>query len=396
MNEIDVFPTILTDEEAIAEANRCLKCTNPRCTLGCPAKQKIPQFIQCVADGNLQEAMEIIIEDNPFPITTANICPGFCENGCILGIKGNPIKIRLLKKYVVENANLVKLKIKKSSGKKVAIIGSGPSGLTTAFYLSKDGHEVTVFEKLERPGGMLFYAVPRFRLSEQALINDISLILRSGLKILFSKEIENINSILNDFDAIYVATGSWIPRKMNIIGEDKTIQALDFLIDVNTGKNIAVGRKTVVIGGGNVAIDAARTALRCGAKDVRIIYRRTEKEMPCLKEELEKSKKEGVIINFLSNPVEIGTHNVKVVKMKLGAIDESGRARPIPIENSEEIVEADTILVAIGQRPVQMDISSDKVFAGGDFVNGSTTAVQAIADGKKYYYQIKKYLEANP
>ncbi|MBU3904617.1 MAG: NAD(P)-dependent oxidoreductase [Nanoarchaeota archaeon] len=401
----------LDHEQALNEAKRCLNCLKPMCVQGCPTKQKIPQFIQKIVQGNLEEALELIIQDNPFPITTGKICPAFCEKRCVLGIKGSPIQIRLLKRYVTENTDYTKIKIhrKDLTGKKILIIGSGPSGLSAAFFLSKEGHDVTVYEKMKIAGGMLYYSIPNYRLPKDALSKELQLIKNAGVNIITSHEVKDFKDIINKFDAIYIATGAWKTKKMNIIGEEKAINAVQFLFDVNSGKDVKVGEKVIIVGGGDVAIDASRTALRLGAKDVEIVYRRSKEEMPASPNEIEEAENEGVKVTFLVNPIEITNKKIKLVKMELGDLDESGRRKPIPLENSEFYIEADNIILALGQAvepiegidtttqgTIQVDqnykTNISNVWAGGDSVTGPATVISALSVGKRVANEINKEL----
>ncbi len=378
----------LSEEEVISEAKRCLKCVNPFCAQGCPTNQKIPQFVQCIIDGDMEKALELIIQDNPFPITTGKICPAFCEKKCILGIKGRPIQIRLLKRYVTEHADFSKVKIdrKPETGKRIAVMGSGPSGLSAAFYLSKEGHDVTVYEKFKMPGGMLYYGIPSYRLPKGSLGKEIELIKRAGVKIVTSHEINNIDELINEFDAVYVSTGAWKPRKLDIPGGEKAISAVDFLFNVNSGNKASIGKKVIVVGAGDVAMDAARTSVRLGS-DVTVVYRRTKEDMRAAPNEIEEAEGEGVKFSFLVNPVEVKENKVKLVRMELK------NGKPVPIESSEFEIDADSVILAIGQIAEKIDVDNEKVFSGGDVVSGPSTVVQALADGKNKAREINEFLK---
>jgi len=367
----------LSKEEVLSEANRCLKCANPMCAQACPTNQKIPLFVQKILDNELESALELIIQDNPFPITTGKVCPAFCEKKCVLGIKGEPIKIRLLKRYVTENTDFSKVNIQRKSptGNKIAVIGSGPSGLSAGFFLSKQGHDVTVYERFEMPGGMLYYGIPNYRLPKRSLSKEIELIKKSGVKIMTSKEVKDFKELEKEFDAIYISTGAWKPRRLNIPGRNKAITAVDFLFDVNSEKEVDIGKKVVVIGAGDVAMDAARTCIRLGS-DVTVAYRKGKENMKAAPSEIEEAEEEGVKFIFFVNPSEILNDKIR-------------------FKEGKEI-DADTVIFAIGQTAEEIDIKNDKVFFGGDYSTGPSTVVQALADGKKKALEINNFLKPSP
>ncbi len=420
----------LTFEQAKEEASRCLNCKNPRCVSGCPVNIKIPDFIKAVKEDNLEKAGVIIRETSMLPSVCGRICPQEkqCEGNCVLGIKAEPIAIGALERYVGDNT-FAKNEIYSPTGKKVAIIGSGCAGLTAASDLRKAGHEVTVFEALHKFGGVLRYGIPPFRLPRKILDREIDNLKSMGVK--FEKNIVVGKSVtlkqLKDdgFDAIFICSGAGLPKMMNIKGENLNgvFSANEFLTRVNLmGANyeinatpLKVGNSVAVIGGGNVAMDAARTAVRVGFKTVYIVYRRTEKELPARLEEIRHAKEEGVEFKFLMAPYEIlekdgYVNGMKFEIMELGEPDESGRRKPIGT-GKYEILDVDTIIVALGtgpnpiiQKSSELDgivFKTDKkgyfvvdettretsipmIFAGGDVAPvGTSNAINAMGAGKK-------------
>lgn len=431
-----------SEEMAVNEAKRCLQCKKPMCMQGCPVEMDIPDFIHAIATKNFAEAAKIIKNKNTLPAVCGRVCPqeSQCESKCILGIKGEPVAIGRLERFVADwSATHATEEVTQavSNNKKVAVVGSGPSGLTCAGDLVKMGYEVTVFEALHTPGGVLMYGIPEFRLPKKIVKREIEYIKDLGVKFETNSvigKIETIDELIEDekFDAVYIATGAGLPHFMNIPGENLNgvYSANEFLTRTNLmgaydfPKNdtpIKVGKKVAVIGAGNVAMDSARTALRLGAEESHIVYRRSKNEIPARLEELEHAIEEGVNLNLLTSPIKInGDENGQVksmtcLKYELGEPDKSGRRRPIAIEGSEFDIEIDTIIMAIGQGPNPLvpkstpglDLtkrgniianeetgltSKEGVFAGGDIVTGAATVILAMGAGKKAARAINDYL----
>ena len=428
-------------EEAQLEASRCLNCKNPRCVGACPVSVKIPQFISEVAAGNFTRAAEIIAEDSSLPAVCGRVCPQEtqCEGNCILGIKGEPVAIGKLERFVAdwsrENGG-VKPVVAPANGHKVAVIGSGPAGLACASDLAKLGYEVTVFEALHRPGGVLEYGIPEFRLPKDKVVAaEIASVKALGVKIetnVIAGRTVTIDSLLDEegFAAVFIGSGAGLPRFMNIPGEhyNGVFSANEFLTRNNLMKAyrddydtpIHAGKKVVVVGGGNVAMDAARTALRLGAETT-IVYRRTEKELPARAEEVHHAKEEGIQFAMLTNPVEvIGDEKgrvkaVKCIRMELGEPDESGRRSPVEVPGSEFEIETDTVIMSLGTSPNPLIAKTTAgletnrrgclvadengattrsgVFAGGDAVTGAATVILAMGAGRKAAAAIHEYIQ---
>lgn len=428
-----------THEQAVNEASRCLNCKNPRCVKGCPVNIQIPQFIQAVKEDNLKKAGEIIRETSMLPSVCGRVCPQErqCEGQCVLGIKGEAVAIGALERYVGDNTRPEKTEIK-PSGKKVAVIGSGCAGITAAADLRKAGHEVTVFEALHKFGGVLRYGIPPFRLPRVVLDREIDSLKEMGVEfhknVIVGKSITIKQLEQDGFDAIFICSGAGLPKMMNISGENLNgvFSANEFLTRVNlmqansdeTPTPLKVGKKVAVIGGGNVAMDAARTAVRVGFEEVYIVYRRTEKELPARLEEIRHAKEEGVVFKFLHAPSEIidneGYVNGMVFElMELGEPDESGRCKPVGTGKFETL-DVDTVIVALGTGPnpiIQkssqedgIDFETDRrgyftvdeetrqtsiptIYAGGDVAPvGTSNAINAMGAGKKAAKAINEYL----
>ncbi|MCD6126780.1 MAG: NADPH-dependent glutamate synthase [Methanomicrobia archaeon] len=427
-------------EEALREADRCLQCKNAPCIKGCPVNIDIPGFIKLIKDGKFDEAIQKIKEKNNLPGITGRVCPQEeqCEKYCTMGKKFEPVGIGRLERFVSDWETKKGIKLPEKpvpTGKKVAIVGSGPAGLTCAGDLAKLGHSVTIFESLHKPGGVLIYGIPEFRLPKKIVENEVNYIKKLGVEIktdvVVGKTI-TLEELLDEYDAIFIGTGAGLPRFLGIPGENLNgvYSANEFLTRVNLMKAyrfpeydtpVKKGKRVAVIGAGNVAMDSARTALRLGAEKVYIVYRRSEKEMPARNEEIEHAKEEGVEFLLLTTPVRItGDENywvkqMKCIKMKLGEPDESGRRRPIPIEGSEFEIDVDLIIIAIGQRPnplipqtvkglkttkwgtIEVDengrTSLDRVWAGGDIATGAATVIAAMGAGKRAAADIHKYLK---
>ncbi len=429
------------EEEAMAEAARCLGCKNAMCMKGCPVSIDIPGFIGQVKEGNFEEAYQIISKSSALPAVCGRVCPQEtqCEGKCIRGIKGEPVAIGRLERFVADwhNANATTAAEKPASnGHKVAVIGSGPSGLTCAGDLAKKGYEVTVFEALHLAGGVLVYGIPEFRLPKAIVQQEVDSLKALGVKIetnMVIGKVLSIDELMDDygFEAVFIGSGAGLPRFMNIPGENLcgVYSANEFLTRVNLMKAykddsatpIMHAKKIAVVGGGNVAMDAARCAKRLGADEVYIVYRRSEDELPARKEEVEHAKEEGIIFKLLHNPVEIiGDENefvngMKCVKMELGEPDESGRRSPVVIENSEFVLDIDAVIMSIGTSPNPLIKSTTKgldtqkwggiiadekgltsregVFAGGDAVTGAATVILAMGAGKTAAEAIDEYIQ---
>ena len=429
------------NERAVKEASRCLHCKNPKCVEGCPVSINIPEFISHIKENDIEGAAKEIAKYSSLPAVCGRVCPqeSQCEGKCVLGIKGEPIAIGKLEKYAADWAreNNVDVSFKEESNNiKVAIIGSGPAGLTCAGDLAKKGYDVTIFEALHEPGGVLVYGIPEFRLPKEEVVKaEIDNIKKLGVKIetnvIVGRTI-TIDEILNDegFKAVFIGSGAGLPKFMGIPGENANgvFSANEFLTRVNLMKAfkedydtpVKVGKRVAIVGGGNVAMDAARTALRLGAES-HIVYRRSESELPARQEEVHHAKEEGVVFDILTNPVEIlsdengWVKGIKCVKMELGEADDSGRRRPVPVEGSEFVMDVDTVIMSLGTSPNPLISSTtdgletnkwkcliadeetglttkEGVYAGGDAVTGAATVILAMGAGKKAAAAIDEYL----
>ncbi len=429
-----------TPEQAIDEAKRCLNCKHKPCVGGCPVKINIPAFIAEVANGNFEEAYQIILKDSSLPAVCGRVCPqeSQCESKCVRGIKGEPVAIGRLERFVADYHNKnteVKPQAVKSNGKKVAVIGSGPSGLACAGDLAKKGYEVTVFEAFHLAGGVLVYGIPEFRLPKSIVQREIDNLKALGVKVELNTVIGktiSIDELMTEygFESVFIGSGAGLPRFMNIPGENLSgvYSANEFLTRINLMKAykpdsttpIQKGKKVVVVGGGNVAMDAARCAKRLGA-EVYIVYRRTEEELPARKEEVEHAIEEGIIFKFLSNPIEVlgnefgWVSGVKCQQMQVGEPDASGRRSTSPIPDSEFIVDADCVIMSIGTSPNPLIKSTtdglatqkwggiiadengltsrEGIYAGGDAVTGAATVILAMGAGKTSAAAIDEYLK---
>lgn len=431
-----------TQEQAALEASRCLQCKNARCIKGCPVNIDIPGFITKIAEGNIEEAGKIIRQSSLLPSVCGRVCPQErqCEGACVVGIKDKPVAIGCLERYVGDNSTAQNDKITQS-GQKVAVVGSGCAGISAAADLAKAGHKVTVFEALHALGGVLRYGIPEFRLPRPALDRELNNLV--GLGVDFKKNVIigkslSLNDLLEDgFNAIFICSGAGLPKMLEVQGENLNgvFSANEFLTRVNlmranrpeTPTPIKIGKRCAVFGGGNTAMDAARTAKRIGYENVTIVYRRTESELPARKAEIEHAKEEGIEFLFLHSPLEILGENgyakaVKLQVMELGEADESGRRRPVAIKDKIETVEFDTVIVALGTNPnpiiqrsaeeegmgLEVDrrgyIIVDKetgltnipgIYAGGDVAPvGESNAINAMGAGKKAAAAINEYLES--
>ena len=425
----------------MCEATRCINCKNAQCVKGCPVSINIPGFIEKVKEGDIEAAYQIISESSALPAVCGRVCPqeSQCEGKCIRGIKGEALSIGKLERFVADWARENHIRpegAKESKGKKVAVIGSGPSGLTCAGDLAKMGYDVTIFEALHEPGGVLVYGIPEFRLPKQAVVaKEIENVKSLGVKIetnvVVGKSV-TIDELLDEegFDAVFIGSGAGLPKFMGIPGEQANgvFSANEYLTRSNLMKAfnedshtpIMRGKKVAVVGGGNVAMDAARTALRLGA-EVHIVYRRSEEELPARVEEVHHAKEEGIIFDLLTNPVEIladengWVSGIKCVRMELGEPDASGRRRPVAVEGSEFVMDVDTVIMSLGTSPNPLISSTTKglevnnrkciiaeeefgkttkegVYAGGDAVTGAATVILAMGAGKAAARGIDEYL----
>jgi len=428
-------------ETALLEASRCLKCKKPSCVEGCPVSVPIPQFISLLLEEKFDDAITEIRKKNFLPAVCGRVCPqeNQCEGSCILGKKGTPVAIGALERFAADleiNAGKkdVCLNVTKT-GRKVAVVGSGPSGLTVAGDLALKGHDVTVFEAFHKAGGVLVYGIPEFRLPKTIVEYEIEKLKSCGVKFVLNYvigKIKTINDLFEEgFDAVYIGVGAGLPSFLNIEGENYNgvFSANEYLTRANLMKAydsdydtpIATGKNVVVVGAGNVAMDAARTALRLGGENVSIVYRRSREEMPARAEELHHAEEEGIDFKLLTNPVKVigdekgWIKGVECIKMELGEPDDSGRRRPVEIKGSEFVLDCDLMIIAVGSgaNPVltrsEKDLSLTKrgyveadsetgrtsikgVWAGGDIVTGQATVIMAMGAGRKAATDIDRYL----
>ena len=435
-----------TEEQAVAEASRCLQCKKAPCVKGCPVEIDIPGFIKNIQERKFHEALEVIYRTNLLPAICGRVCPQEtqCEILCTLSKKGQPIAIGKLERFVADRGEQpldcsIFTASKNITDNKVAVVGSGPAGLTCAVELAKCGIKVTIFEALHSPGGVLTYGIPEFRLPKEIVKKEIETVKKLGVEIktdvIIGKTLTIDDLFRSGYKAIFIGSGAGLPSFMGIPGENllRVYSANEFLTRVNLMKGylfpeydtpVTTGEKVAVVGGGNVAMDSARSALRLGAKEVIVLYRRTEKEMPARREEVEHAMEEGIKFVFLVQPLEIlgdedgFVKGIKVIHNRLGEPDESGRKSPVPIEGTEEVIPVDCVIVAIGQNPSPLIPSTYKelktgkkgnivvneetgetnipgIFAGGDIATGAATVISAMGMGRKAAQSIIKYLAAS-
>ncbi len=431
-----------TEEQAKSEASRCLQCPKPQCVSGCPVEICIPDFIRLFKEEKYEEAIAKIKEKNSLPAICGRVCPQEeqCQKSCILGKIGEPVSIGRLERWLADwerDRGKTKIPEKPSpTGKKVAIVGAGPAGLTVAADLAKLGHKVVIYEALHVPGGVLVYGIPEFRLPKRIVQAEADYIQKLGAELNLGYLVGRVYTIpellrQRGFDAVFIGTGAGLPAFLGVPGENLggIYSSNEFLIRVNLMKAYAfpiydtpirIGKHVVVIGGGNVAMDSARSALRLGAEEVCIVYRRSREEMPARREEIENAEEEGIICKFLANPIRFfgdekgWVKAMECVCMELGPPDESGRRRPVPVKGSEFIMDTDTVIVAVGRTPNPIIQSTTEglavtkwgtivtdengktniegVYAGGDIVTGEATVISAMGAGKKAAKTIHEYL----
>jgi glutamate synthase (NADPH/NADH) small chain len=442
-SNFDEVATGYSEQQALQEANRCLQCPKPQCVTGCPVGVDIPEFIKLLKEGKYEDAAEKIKEKNALPAICGRVCPQEeqCQKFCVMGKIGEPVSIGRMERFLAdwERNKGVKVPAKAPpTGKKVAVIGAGPAGLTVAADLAKKGHKTVMFEALHLPGGVLVYGIPEFRLPKNIVRAEVDYVEKLGVDLRLGYLVGRIYTIpellKSGYDAVFIGTGAGLPAFMGLPGDDLggIYSANEFLIRVNLMKSYAfpaydtpirVGRHVVVIGGGNVAMDSARSALRLGAEEVCIVYRRSREEMPARHEEIENAEEEGILCKFLANPIRfIGDEKgwvtaMECVCMELGPPDDSGRRRPVPVKGSEFVMDTDTVIVAVGRTPNPIiqstteglavtkwgtivadengKTSLEGVYAGGDIVTGEATVISAMGAGKKAAKAIHEYLMTN-
>lgn len=428
-------------EEAINEAQRCIQCKKPKCIEGCPVEIDIPGFINLIAEKKFKEGINLIKHTNILPALCGRVCPQEtqCEQLCILGVKNEPVAIGRLERFLAdwerEQGEIEVPPIPEWTGKKVAVVGSGPSGITVAADLARLGHKVDMFEALHQPGGVLTYGIPEFRLPKAIVFKEIDSLKRMGVNLYLNSvigQIKSIEEVLQEYDAVFLGTGAGLPWFLEVPGENLNgvYSANEYLTRSNLMKAylfpkyktpVIKGKRVATVGGGNVAMDCARTALRLGAEKSIIIYRRSRTELPARLEEVHHAEEEGVIFQFLSNPAGFyGDENnwvkeVECIRMKLGEPDASGRRKPVPIQGANFRMPVDTVIIAIGNSPNPLIASTtpdlqinknggivvdaatgktsmDRVFAGGDIVRGAATVILAMGDGKVAAKSMHEYL----
>lgn len=434
-------PKGYSEETAILEASRCIQCKKLFCVLGCPVNIEIPKFIALIAQGRFLEALGKLKEQNALPAVCGRVCPQEtqCEAQCVLGIKGEPVAIGRLERfaadYALSHGGAAYPAKSSSTGKRVAVVGAGPAGITVAGDLARWGHEVVIFEALHLPGGVLMYGIPQFRLPKEIVQYEINSLRRLGVEIITDHVIgktESVDELLKEgFDAVFIGTGAGLPMFLGIPGENAigVYSANEFLTRVNLMKAYDFPRyatapirprNAITVGGGNVAMDSARTALRLGSNST-VVYRRSRVEMPARVEEVHHAEQEGVVFHLLTNPTRILTDSqnhvmgMECLKMELGEPDASGRRRPVPIKGSEFVISADTVIVSIGNSPnplvpqtspgievtrhgtivadpETMATSKPGVFAAGDIVSGAATVISAMGQAKKAAHSIHKFM----
>ena len=432
------------EQFAMLEADRCLQCKDPRCIRGCPVSVNIPCFIRLLSEGKIAEAAQSLLCDNALPAVTGRVCPQEtqCEIECVRGAKGMPVGIGYLERYVADWARTHRDQLPAAkpapNGRRVAIIGSGPAGLTAAGELARLGYDVTIYEALHKPGGVLVYGIPEFRLPKKIVAQEVQRLQEAGVKIECNVVIGRtytLPELREKFDAVFIANGAGLPVFMNVPGENLkgVYSANEYLTRINlmaayqfprADTPVLLGKRVAVVGGGNVAMDSVRTAKRIGAESAMIVYRRTRKEVPARAEELHHAEEEGVEFHFLTAPVEVVGNDkrwvtgLKCIQLKLGEPDASGRARPVPVPGSEFVLPCDVVVVAIGTRANPLltatcpDLKLNKygniladdngmtslpgVFAGGDIVRGAATVILAMGDGKRAAQAMDAYLKSIP
>ncbi len=425
---------------AVEEANRCIQCRRPLCVTGCPVQVRIPEFIKALREGDMWQAVAYLKDNNSLPAICGRVCPQEtqCEALCVLGRRGEPVAIGRLERFVADWEREQGVRVPETAGAngmRVAIIGSGPAGLTAAGDLAKKGYKVDILEALHESGGVLIYGIPEFRLPKAVVAAEIDYLRQLGVTIRHNVvvgKLYTLSELLEEYDAVFLGTGAGLPIMMNIPGENLNgvYSANEFLTRVNLMKAfdfpnwdtpVRVGEKVAVVGAGNVAMDAARSSLRLGAQEVHIVYRRSREEVPARAEEVEHAEEEGIIFDFLTNPTEVlgndqgGVAGLRCIRMTLGEPDESGRRRPVPEEGSEFEIPMDTVIMALGTRPnplvftdadglhrsrrgtVVADTSTgrttlERVWAGGDIVTGAATVISAMGAGRVAANDIDAYL----